>query len=474
MNPGGDFQILNALNTKSDLFLVKHLATEELFVWRTILLKNLSKDKKEHMCKKIRKRIQQKHVLLVTFHPAIEEDKLKLVYVPMEYFPHGNFLDFIKILAMSKTTHINEEIIIKILFQLLMLVKSIELNDYIKLENIYFDENFNIKLLNFSHCSTATNSDVKMSDIGILMMQLCTLTVDKLCNKYTVNKEYYSDDFIDLTEVMLKDNKHVTCNIDKVIGHPVILLNTFKLHCGIELHDCFEILDYRKKVEQLRRKESALKMRENEIKRKECGLNVREKKLIMNEKTIKDKLTQAELYLRRCKDKKIPHPNKYENVDMSLAVEYEEIEDIDNIETSKKLDFSKLKQQPIARTLSERKVKFKGHSPLKKTSFHKSKTNKKPKEKEKLQLPEQSSEMSSTLKKRTIENNQLKEISNVDKTKIDAKCVTVTGENNIPNLQCRPIAWTEQNKKQAFELLRIMNSTSDENFWNSDVRHTFL
>ncbi|XP_044765441.1 uncharacterized protein LOC123321760 [Coccinella septempunctata] len=482
MNPAGDFEIINVLNpkSKSDLFLVKRLDTEDFFVWRTVSFKSISKDRKELLCKKIRKRIQQNHVLLVKFYPAIEEDKLKLVYVPMEYFPHGSLSDFLKVLAKSETSHIPEEMIVKILFQLLILVKSIELNDYIRLKNIYFDEDFNLKYLNFSQYTTQSKFDVKMCDIGIIIMQLCTLTEDKLCNKFIVNKEYYSEEFIDLIEIMLKDNKPAASNIDKIIAHPVILLNTFKMACGVKLNDCFALLDYRLKLEQLRKKEIALKLRENEIDRKEYSLSRKEKKLTMYEKALKEKSTQSQLYLKRCKENKSTHLNKYENLDTSLTVEYDEIEDTDIIQTSEKLDVAKLKHQPIAKTLSERKIKFKGHSPLKKISYNKTKLHKKPKDKEK-------PSMFSTDKTHTLntEINLFKDIYNTDKIKNEncednrksavyvADLATVQNER-ILDMECRPIAWTEQNKKQAFELLRIMNSTSDKQFWSGEVRHTFL
>lgn len=473
MNPAGDYEIINSLNpkSKSDLFLVKRMATEELFVWRTISFKTMSKEKKDYLCKKIRKRIQQVHVSLVKFYPAIEEDKLKLVYVPMDYFPHGNLLDFINVLTRSETTHIPEDIIVKILFQLSILIKSIDLEDYISLDHIYFDDDFNVKFLNFSHSCAIIKFNVKMSDLGVLMMQLCMLNGDKLCNKFTVKKEHYSEELINLIEMMMKDNNLARSNIDNIITHPVILIKTFKLKCGINLKDCFELLEYRKKLEQLRKKEYALKLREDKIERKEYKLNAREKKIDMNEKAVRDKLTQAELYLKRCRENRNTQLNKYENVDNSLTVEYEEIEYEDNIETSKKLDVSKLKLQPIARSLSERKIKFKGHSPLKQINFNKPKVYKKHKENQckdftetKYALKnEKFSENSHRIKNDIIEDHRK---STFIKSSVDGL------QNEF--LDCRPIAWTKENKKQAFELLRIMNSNTDKRIHNNDVRHTFL
>ncbi|KAL3285312.1 hypothetical protein HHI36_019421 [Cryptolaemus montrouzieri] len=451
-------------------------------------LKNINKEKREVMCNKVKQRIRQEHPLLVKFYPVIEDEKSKCMYIPIEHFTYGNLSEFLTKLAKINKTHISEIIIIKFLYQLLMLLKSLKISDYITLKNLYFDEDFNVKFLNFSPFVTLTKFEVKMCDVGNIIVKLCTLSTTKKCNESTINKEYYSMEFIDLIESMLKDNTDVYNNIEQVFTHPTILLNTFKLHCGVKM-SCLEILDYRTKLEILRKKEAAIKIKEYKIAKKEQALNAREKKISICEKTVRDKMTQAELYLRRCKEVRTSSQPKYENAESTFSAEYEALDCSNIIETSKKLDIDKLGKSPFIRTFSERKVKFKGHSPLKEMNFHRAKSVRKPKMKLSPSAKEPIMHKEKLILKSAINESDLfKDISNTETSLLkptarneDKKRRSVlfgpkslVQNENTQNMDCRPIAWTEENKKQAFDLLRIMNSNFDHHIWNKDIKHTYL
>ncbi|KAK9891512.1 hypothetical protein WA026_014748 [Henosepilachna vigintioctopunctata] len=338
----------------------------------------------------------------------------------MEYFPSGNIVDFIKKLKNSNIKHINEEIIVKILFQLLILLKSIDIYNYMTSKTIYFDEHFNVKLLNFSILHNLKKFDIKMCDIGSILIQLCTLNTSKLRDEYIVNNNYYSTQFIDLIEVMLNDTNNIKINADKLLCHPVFLMNTFKLDCGMSVNGCIEILDYRRKLENLRKKEAILKAKEKKLEDVEHALISREKKINLYEKEIKSKLVQAELYLRRCKNSK----SLVDKYDIDNSAEYEEIECSDIVETSKKINVDKLEKSCFTRTFSERRVKFKGHSPLKEMDFHRGKSIRKSK-----LFKDQYTESNKFISGE-IGSEKLRDISNTHKP----ACITKEGYKKKPSL----------------------------------------
>lgn len=197
-----------------------------------------------------------------------------------------------------------------------------------------------------------------------------------------------------------------------------------------------------------------LKIREQTLYEKELQLQNREKQIAVREKLANDKITQAENCLKKYKEKRSTAIKETSSKDFDSTF-YSEACEKDSIilPTSTKMMETKVKKPAaFSRSTSERKIRFKGHSPLK--DIH-NKTNK-------------------SLRKssKSLKHNKPKSV------KEDEGCkILFTDENQYENTvvdrkECRPISWTEENKKFAFDLLRMMNESQIKP--KHGVKHTFL
>ncbi|CAH0547539.1 unnamed protein product [Brassicogethes aeneus] len=482
-----DYDIIGILgdNITSASYKVKNKSTGGLFVWQSINYESLSDSERTKLIKKIQKRINLKHPNILKFFDYIDQKENKILYLVVEYCYSGSLKKLIKYCQENRIV-LQEEFVCRILYQIVLTIKTLE--EYcgnISVDEVFFDEDYNVKLYNYNFNGHKIKlKDLKMSVLGTLIFEMCSLkSYDKntfehdckdLCN-------VYSGSFITLLTQMVKDSSDVKKSLDKILCHPTLLLKSSKWNkeiCFLRMNG--ERINKTKNLQDVgdkntkdshRSRELALQMRERKLYDREQKLLNREKKLVIMERQLNDKLMQAELYLKRCKETK-PEQSltklTYENLDST----YVECGDSVIMPTSKKLDVNTiLKPNTFSRTFSEKRIRFKGHSPLKDLDTNKRKSIRLPRKKEKL-----TSECSSDWKTCSENDSEIASLDGIKQSKqlfVDDVC---ENEYEIPP-DCRPISWTHENKKYAFELLKIMNEgTEYENQanWNREVRHTQL
>ncbi|KAG5891079.1 Protein kinase-like domain superfamily [Gonioctena quinquepunctata] len=238
-------------------------------------------------------------------------------------------------------------------------------------------------------------------------------------------------------------------------------------------------------------KETFFQAREQELKEWEHRLAIRENRIASIEKSTKEKLQRADFYLKSCRKKSYSissseGSNKYlpidkhsyksrndENHGPNLDSTYVSIGDSIILPTSKKLNVNEIiKPAPFTRTLSEKRIRFKGHSPLKDMDFNRRRSVKLPKK------PKEKNNLKGELL--TCSEDCDKSSFRIGKKSTDKKCKQLFPEPStlvndcgvkVDEEQCKPIKWTEENKKYAFQLLRMMNNDKEN---VCELRHTDL
>ncbi|KAJ8983272.1 hypothetical protein NQ317_007172 [Molorchus minor] len=414
-----NFNILNILGSSitSTTYKVRHKETNEVFIWQMVDCETLSEHEVELLTEKLNKRKEINHPNLLKFYDYIENKESNALYIVTEYCENGCLRNIIDS-CLANNTSMSEELLCRILYQIAFTIKTTD--NYVgKLaaKEIFIDKDFNVKLYNFKIDSrNGSFKEPKMSYLGLVLYEACLL-------KPFVKTSYENE--------IIKDI-------------------------------------YTIKLEKLRKKEAAIQFREQELNEKERKLAIREKKISIMERTIAEKWQQAELYLNRCRESKSAssgstksnsesqHEKKsYENLDST----YVSCGDSILLPTSTKLNVNKIvKPASFTRTLSERRIRFKGHSPLKEMDLNKRKSFRQSRSKFGTH-----SKLSSdwlTCSEDTDKSSREGSTTNISNKSRQLFKKQSLYENDVNNVQCKPIVWTEESKKYAFELLKIMNDGS--------------
>lgn len=409
---GDDYEIVAENCDRT--FLVKHRPSGQLFHVQSVSLEKMTEKSRKALMKKINSRVNLVNPLLVQFFTPIQHRET--VFLRREHCPLGSLDQFTK--NLQKPLH--ETFLFRILYQTAFALNTIKRPlGPLDRKTVFLDKNYQVKLYNFS---TELQGDVKLSHLGSLIFQLATgKDFEKSEFEADLRSAPYSETLKSLLASMIKDPSHVKKHINKILSHPPVLLQASQWN----IHRCF--LEQGNSLEQ---REAALQIKEQRLQKQERLLEQRELKLQRKEQTLKDKLLQADAYLKRCaKNQKHEEEPSYISCGDS---------DPDVFPTSFKLHMEKIAKPPgFSRTLSERRIRFKT-SPLKDRNLVR-KSLRQPKMIE--QQPKHS--LQTTQNRRT--------------------CLF------LPNCENPQGAWTQEAKKHAFEMLRLLNSGGKEN-----VRHTML
>ncbi|XP_056648302.1 serine/threonine-protein kinase Nek2-like isoform X2 [Diorhabda sublineata] len=475
-------------------FKVKNKENGEFFAWNIIDPQQFSKQQIAALEETFQIRKYQKHPNLLGFYDLFQETDTELYYLVLEYCRHGSLKDLIDV-ALRDVSRICEEFLCKIIYQIALVVKTIPFVTNIDIKNIFFDENYNVKLVNFDFdCKRTKSKGQKLSSLGVLIYEICTFIKFK---KSSFEKELkncgnlYSKGFLLFINSLIKDNSDLKKNVDRILCNSTILLksthwNKYKLLIKItdtivgsavpseKADDVFLI-----QMEKLREKELMLQKKEKLLQEREHRISIKENKLAVLELTLKNNIKKANEELvkhdqtLKCNFKKMSSIIERTNgVTENLDVSYVSCGDSTIVPTSKKLDTNDIiKPALFTRTLSEKRIKFKGHSPLKDIDFNRRKTVRYPKIQKGANMKITDNEWITCSD--DTDKSSLTYHKNVGK---QGKQLFHTYENNekvVNDNTEKPRKWTEENKKHAFELLRLMNGDNKENN-PSDVKHTYL
>ncbi|CAH2005308.1 unnamed protein product [Acanthoscelides obtectus] len=238
-----------------------------------------------------------------------------------------------------------------------------------------------------------------------------------------------------------------------------------------------------KTLDQLKHRELTLRLREEILNQREQKLAELEMKITLRAKMMEEMYHQAEIYLKHCHQyykkqqqvmnrKTKPKPS-YEDLDATYVSCGDSVVQ-ETATTSKKLDVgSIMKPQNFTRTLSERRIRFKGHSPLKELDFNRKKLAPTGK------LPRKSpNKVSKALGSGTSEGwvtcseEGIEYVGDGSRQKGDE-----TMGSKASNTR-RSIIWTQEGTRRAFQLLKIMNNMQKENVQprsrSTSLKHTQL
>ncbi|XP_050315956.1 serine/threonine-protein kinase Nek2-like [Anthonomus grandis grandis] len=470
MDSLSDYDFLTHQTSLPSSFKVHHKPTENTFCLQSVPLSDLSDTEQKALIKKIKIRTGLRHPNVLAFYHHLQHENV--LYIKQEYCENGTLTDFILKECIEKERQLHETFICKLLYQIVFALKTVEcFMGQLNLDTLMLDKDYNIKLYNFFNIETGQNQkqkEIKMSQLGATVFQLSTLKqFDKSSFEKVLQKQDYSEAFKGLLVALLKDSSEIKKHINKVLCHPTVLLQSSqwcKDRCFIEktitkTDTLSEHSEYADKLEKLRRREAALQVKEQLLKEQERKLAHKEKKLQVMERAIKEKMQQAELYLKRSRE------SKSVSSGASSKMSYEDIEDPNYVTcdsvilpTSAKLQVEKIaKPHNFTRTLSEKRIRFKT-SPLKDHNFTRNKVN-----------------FRKSLRHSKILEQNVVNIENIPPEDRRKSLFNEAGyENDVVSKPCgiKSLGWTEETKKYAFDMLRIMNS--DENIDGSGVRHTSL
>ncbi|XP_065160357.1 serine/threonine-protein kinase Nek2-like [Atheta coriaria] len=531
-----DYEVLSILGTNlnSTCYKVKNKLTSEVFVWKAINYETYA-EQSDGVLEKINKRRLQLHTCLLEFYDYILHEETRTVYLVTEYCKYGSIANIIQ-KCLRTHQYVHEDFLWMILYKLAGFYKCHQ--KQMEPANIYdtfVDVKADVKVLNFSLTESIANN-CNLYDLGILLHQITHLSP---CYQPNADfPEYYSNDLHNLLKFLTNPEPDVTPTIDAILCHPTVLLKqrqdrNYPIFVEnpkgdqnkhiIEQNDTNESYErlYQVKLENLRKRESQLKITEQKLQERERNLEKKEKKIALMERIVKEKTSRAELYLKRARDLKpsvkAMKPSSYEKNDTSFSADCGEST---IMPTSRKMDVKEIpKPTKFTRTMSERRVRFKSHSPLK--EIHNIKRDfAKPlqpsiRNKRLPDLPE----VTMNMKKLELDSDKTSEASDKcvpsapkAKKKFALSSMFTNKRTKKPNsiasssdsvsahtyedldkgwddfrhdLQdCRPINWSENtqtaqnyeppqwtgdSKKQAFDLLRLMNQEEVD-----EIKHTFL
>ncbi|CAG9855833.1 unnamed protein product [Phyllotreta striolata] len=447
LNDYEQVNILGSSNT-STIFKIRHKTSGQFYVWYVIDYETFSNHQLVNIEEKFLIRSEMHHPNLLEFHEVIKEKSC--MYLLVKYCKQGSLKDL-----MCKITNENkrfsEEFLCKIIYQIAFTIKTINLLSNISIKDIYFDDDYNVKFFNFSMDPNEKKlKSPKISSLGGIIYEACMLTK---FNKKTFEKDLktcdiYKKDFLTFIQTMLKDNRYLKKNIDKIMCNATVLykITQWNKHkCFLQInndkHSEYTENTYAQQLENLKEKEILLQKKEALLKEKERKLTIKEKQLDELEKQFRDTLKRPKNCL--CSDK-IPK----ENLDSTYA-------DSLIVPTSKKLNVKEIVKPPtFSRTLSEKRIRFKGHSPLKDFNYNFNSRR----------------SLKCAKYRKAIQQNSDEEYKNNPYKLGKQLFVTCEKDMKVTSEDVKPLRWTEENKKYAFELLRLMNKENK----SSEIKHTDL
>lgn len=460
-----DYDVLSNLGSDSCFYKVKNKATAEVCVWRAINIESLTDHQLKMLLKAINDEKQFNHQNTVQVYSHIVDDAAKTLYIIMKHYKFGNLKNVIE-LCKKRNEFLSEGFLWRLLYNIVCVLKLKNCHGLISLENVFIDADYTIKVY---YLDIITSNIAKcLQSVGTVLYQLCILQLQLQKSKSPPRiPNHYSENLLNIITMLLKDSKKF--NFDHILCHPTVLLNStnhdeifLSTHIDVDTHQCHCHLT---KSENLRNKEVALKYLEKKLLEKECILNKRERMLTIMENEIKEKMRQAELHLNKAKRTK--HLNSgahkksnYDNLDTTLSAA--ECDETIALPTSAKISLDNIKSYNFSRSLSERRIRFKGHSPLKNTCITnvdcKARTS-------------QATELVGNVKsrKKCALSKLIKRKSKLFEAEVDNK----ENEEIPPRADCRPISWSEEAKRQAFDMLRVMNAAETERGL-PEMRHTHL
>lgn len=469
-----DYEVLTILGSDvhSSNYKVRNKKTLEIYAWRAISIDSLNEEENNVLLAYIEERKHQIHPNLLKIYDYIVYER-SVIYLVTEYCENESLYKLIK-KCLLKSEYLDEDFILHLIHKLATTVKFFNIKHKLNIKNVFVDQNYTVKLLNFNYNE---EESLVLNDIGRIMFFLLTLQTNFNETTFGEVPNYYSKHFEDILS-HIKESQNA--NMDVILCHPLILLRVaqpidtiFVKHFHTQSEKLIATLESKTHsetetylqlhIQNIHKRELKLKMNEEKLKQKEFDLHKREKKIALAERLIKEKMTRAELYLRKSKDCKIKTKPTYEKLDTSFSAD---CGDSVIITTSKKID--DIIPPKFHRTFSERRIKFKGHSPLKEINYNYNNIRR-------LHNKDTKEYLTSTDK--ISETNSEK--SNGEKQKkilfasVFRKGKTNEKTKSVEDLSAgfRPISWTEESKKHAFELLRLMNNVEEQTECNI---HTML
>lgn len=475
-------------DVSSTHFKVKSKLTNEMYTWQAL---SYAESSKNELISRIEGIDDFKHRNLLLLYGYISHDKSRLLYLITEFCQNGNLQDAVK-RCVDRQEYFSEEFLWRTFYQVASALKAAETFDHatISTSSLLLDSNYNVKLCLISNCGKGEPDCFSL--FCNVLYQLC-LASSESNEPLKHFPTYYSHSLKELIRFLF-EQKSLTLKtaIDTILHHPNSLLSS---NCNaitsnkvfIKKHQdqtCTQnalnesIESSTARLEALKIRECAVKSREQRLCEKEHELRKREKKVTLMERTVKEKMSRAELYLKRSKSTG-KSKSSYENLDTSFSAD---CGDSIIVPTAAKPG------KTFMRTMSERRVHFKGHSPLKKMYNTNVGSGRIATQAQRAPMQdikcgggssatgphtECFSEASSddywtkgTVKRRS----QLFSIFGSSKNKTNPKD---GNDNRNAMQQCRPISWTNESKQHAFDLLRILNAENKENV-DVPVKHTYL
>lgn len=516
-------------------YKVKHKTSHEEFVWKAVNYGQMSEEKKESLVSEVNVLSKLKHPNIVRYFNHIIHKKSSTLYIIMEYCSGGDLSKVINH-CTKYSQYLDETFIWRVLYQIALALNvchskcaSTVLHRDIKPANVFLDADNNVKLGDFGlakildekehFTETVVGTPLYMSPelirnkkynkksdiwaLGCLIYEVSALVPPFYGNSFknlslNINEgkfnripDIYSDDLQVMIDFLLSIESERRPSVDVVVRHPTVVSKSNKTITSIyrsnkiiaqdtldtNLETKFnENLQIR--LESVRNREAALKLREEKLNEKERNLNKREKKVILLERLANEKVARANLYLKRSKETKTNAPIKY-NVRLK-----QEVEDLDTsfsadpgdnsiLPTSTKIDEEQIvKPKGFVRSKSERRVHFNAQKVFQSTAeepvvfkeynFFSDENiepvvDVKPKKKNYFGI--------GVLK--TL-NNKISQSS----SSLGSKSSSTTNSSDVAKSKTRPISWSEENKRCAFSLLKLMNNESDKENIHSKITHT--
>ncbi|XP_018320928.1 probable serine/threonine-protein kinase nek2 [Agrilus planipennis] len=527
-----DYEVLSILgeDTSSSCYKVKSKVTNDVYIWRAISCEDMSKEEIKSLLNKITHYQESEKSYSLNLKGHIHQKDPNIIYLITEYCSRGSLMDIIKY-CQKNTKRICENFMWKLLYQLSCILKTISVEDVNKIHcgNTFVDSDDKIKIFTFEVKETQFNELLEPKVVlGHLVLSLCTLETDvkkqnceNMCNKILDN---FSNELIEIISFILRKQTRSDEVVNAILCHPTVLLKSSKppinknfyedIYQSKEKYDSktietkhnenviserenFYNEKIRLQIENIKNRETYLKNQEQKLMEKEFELKRREKKVALLEKLSAEKYSRAELYLKTAKENRTSKVTvKDENVEIHNATDASfsaDCGDTSILPTSSKFDLNKFKKPPaFTRTFSERHVRFKGHSPLKEKEYNRKGILRNSFMRESKHETNSSSEVVSwcTLSSESNSEKSLKfegkekkkslfpSLTSKRKSFLKEKLPRSNSEEfketggDFSKTEVRPISWTEDSKKQAFELLKIMNSVKDKE--NIPIRHTKL
>lgn len=473
MSSFDDYDVLSNLGSNSCFYKVKNKSTAEICVWRAINVESFTDSQLKALLEAINVEKQFQHQNTVQVYSHLINDENKILYVIMKYYKYGNLKTVVQV-CLKRNEFLSEVFLWRLLYNIVCILKLKNCHGLISLDNIFLDADYTIKICYLDIVARRSSIAKCVSSIGTVLYQLCTLQLESPKNNKQAAKipNHYSDDFSNIITLLLNNSKKIS--FDQILCHPLVLLHSTNLQQVFMKSHIAEIPKcncgfntYKVQLEDLKNKEAALKWLEQKLMEKESILNKREEILIVMENSIKEKMRRTEMHLKKSRREESlgrgsnatkPKRNTYENLDTTLSAA--ECDESVILATSAKINVDAIKPCKFTRSLSERKIRFKGHSPLKEIC-HINRNNVNTESYASKMRTEQTADCileNVKSKKRMSFQKIIKRKSKLFESEIADK------ENDEPPL--RPISWTEEAKRQAFDMLRVMNA--------AEVKHTQL